>query len=112
MAFRSAANFSLCTSPWLKFRSVPPTCAFILSLILERGTSGLERAKNIFLFPTRERNWAVMEEASGQHFAHYSDYEEAEEFALELARSRRVRDGDVDHAGGSRRGCTGLGELR
>ena len=51
----------------------------------------MERAKNIFLFPTRERNWAVMEEASGQHFAHYSDYEEAEEFALELARSRRVQ---------------------
>ena len=32
-----------------------------------------------------------MEEASGQHFAHYSDYEEAEEFALELARGRRVQ---------------------
>jgi hypothetical protein len=32
-----------------------------------------------------------MEEASGQHYAHYSDYEEAEEFALGLARSRRVQ---------------------
>jgi len=55
------------------------------------GTGGVERAKNILLFPTRERNWAVAEEASGKHFAHYGSYEEAEEFARSLAQSRRVQ---------------------
>jgi hypothetical protein len=51
----------------------------------------VERSKSIFLFPTQERTWTVMEEASGQHFAHYADYQQAEAFALELARKRRVR---------------------
>ena len=51
----------------------------------------MERPKNIFLFPTHEKNWTVMEEASGRHFAHYAEYDQAEAFAMELARGRRVQ---------------------
>lgn len=51
----------------------------------------MERAKNIFLFPTHEKDWAVMEEASGHHFGRYATYESAEEFARSVARSRRVQ---------------------
>jgi hypothetical protein len=64
-----------------------------------RGRSGVERAKNILIFPTREGKWAVMEEASGQHFAHCSDYAEAEDFARKLARNRRVQLLVLDHEG-------------